>query len=203
MISFKANVISYPKIDILGKDKKYHKQEVAFLELDCNMDSDVYCIKEASKKWKYGNTFANDIAASMDTINKKIRLYDYYDWDKEKRFFALTKQTNGFLDLNPHKIIGVAEIDKEYDYPYNELEFLQVKPTLKRKRSNKPRKIKNIGRVLVNSILKVFNNKTLVVEPTKKAIPFYSKLGFKNCREIKFPGFITEKTMVHLRKAKI
>ena len=202
MISFKANLINTTTVDRINPDSSYTRQKVAFVELDHTSDSDIECLKAVNKKWNRETTFADDILSDMLSHKTLLEKYDYNEQLDERRFFAITRQQSDYSSLNATKIIALAEMKKDYDYPYYELDLLQVKPSLKKGKDSTVRKIKNIGRSMVQSILSLYKDKTIIVEPLKSAMGFYDKLGFKLCKESNLSGMFTNKTMAYIRHLK-
>lgn len=171
MINFKAKPI-YPvnimKIDGVGYRTK---TPANFVELESNSYSDVLALSRAAMLWDKENNNKTTLAAAIfsDFVD---------DYTKpEFKFFAVTKQMEGFDRLNPDDILGIAEV-KPLTSKMQELVLLQTRPRDKFISQN--RKYTEVGRNLVESIISLFPKKDLLVEPLAEARDFYFKLGFKS-----------------------
>ena len=171
MINFKANLHSIGTVQKLDKSNHYTKQQASFVELDTKSKKDLNALERVATSWK-DNIYATDTYYRFkENFFKEQQEYN-------ERFFALTTQKKGFDKLDHHKILGVAEIYLPIDED-PEIEFLQTNPKFLKKNP----KIKHTGKVIIDKIKQILQNKTISLYSTYKAIPFYEKQGFKVIEE--------------------
>lgn len=171
MINFKAKRISPVVIEKKGPDNQYHKYNVTLVKLNPSVRNDVRCVETANLAWDNGNSLIDGIAVNMRDEFVKGRTED------ESRYYAITTQTNNFGKMIPDKILGIAGVLTTEDNGVDYIDAIQVRPN--NTRVNPERKFKNVGRVLLNSILDLAKNKDFVLEAREDVIPFYQKNGFK------------------------
>ncbi len=168
-INFTANHIK--NVSIARKYyNKYQPCKVSLVEFDPTNKKDIDAMYKTTDKWDESFTaFTYD---DMRTVNEKKELLP------NLHVYALTTQKSGFDKINPSKILGVVEIVEKYT-DGNKVEVLQTNPSHIKNFENKTPLFKHIGKRLVSFVKKKFNDKPLYLHPTKTAIPFYEKLGFK------------------------
>lgn len=184
-ISFKAKYIN--PVEIQKYDGKEYKSETAaFVELDY-IDSSI--IKAVNNKWnsKLVEGIYNSFAAKSNL----------------KHVFAVTTQIDSFERLNPDKVLGMALFEKyNKSNLFSEITFFQVAPEylsiqygntnltklkeyflkiLHKNKKNEPvPKYQHIGKALIKSIQKIYNNERIALFALPKAEKFYKKWDFIN-----------------------
>ena len=150
------------------KKKTYSPCKISFVEIEPNNPSDLKSLYEIAKHW-HGSTYAPDVALTAYHVSKNIL-------SKEKcKIYALTRQTEDFHELNPHKVLCLSDITLQDDKPI-EIEFLQVDPQMTCTVKNAA--YKNIGSGFLNTIKGLYN-KAITLTSVFSAIPFYEKNGFE------------------------
>ncbi len=179
-ISFKASYICDSQV------KRNNKPcSLSFVQIDTKNKSDIIALKELDSMWGK-KTFFSEISdnASQDNLYGLNSKYDQY--------YALTAQTKDFDKLDSEQILGLVQV--EPDLHCNEIKYLQVLPT--QNYSNPEREYKNLGSSIVNTIMKLFPEKKLMLYSSNSAINFYKKLGFTQDKsETRFNKFFFDKNM--------
>ena len=169
MITFGANLINKTNIQKYNVNKGYSEYSAYMIKLDPESQSDRFALSEINKSWKNSTTFADCIDNAFKL--KHIGSFEY----KNTEFFALTKQSSDFKNLNPNDILGLAMVDKNKSNV--NLRYLQCDPN--NNYSAEKRNFKYLGSVIISSLKKMFPDKTIFTNATVEAIPFYEKQGFK------------------------
>lgn len=150
------------------KKKTYSPCNISFVELEPHNDNDLKTLYEVAKYWD-SSSYAADVASVAAGIAK-----DFLPEDKYK-IYALTRQTENFHELNPHKILCLSDIELADNQPI-EIEFLQVNPQMTYAAKNAA--YKNIGGGFLNT-LKSLYNKAIILTSVFSAATFYEKNGFE------------------------
>lgn len=111
---------------------KAEPMEANLVELDLHSPSDLQTIQDVKAKW-VGAEFAEMICTPF--------------YSPDRRLYALTKQKDGFENLNPSDVLGAADVNLK-DKRAN-LRFLQADPHII---LDKNRSIKGIGASLMKSL---------------------------------------------------
>ena len=93
---------------------------------------------------------------------------------EDKKYYVLTCQKRNFEKLDPDSILGAVQVESHEKY--NEINYLQVIP--EQNYLNPEREYKNVGASIVDTILKLYPNKQLMLYSSNSAINFYKKIGF-------------------------
>ena len=160
-ISFQGNKIG--TASVLKKElltSKYSPKQVALVEFDFKSKDDLKTLKVLKKDW---NGFASDIYREAEK--------GYAD-----SVYALTTQKDTFEKITPQKVLGLAEVVNIGGGNIS-LEYLQTKPNYIFD-DDKIRKIKHIGKALIDSLKSKENVKSIQVNPLHSVIDFYKKQGF-------------------------
>ncbi len=170
MITFKAQFIKTANIKRKGIDSKYHDYQANIVELNTNSNADYITLNKTNCEWGNCKTILHDIAKIFNFLHLKERE------SQQERFFALTKQTENFENLDENKILGVLQTKRQKDNTL-EIENFQVSPDTNYDAIF--RKYKHTGKALLESIKEIFEkDNKIVLEAEKSAIPFYEKYGF-------------------------
>lgn len=168
MISFEARYISSPTIQRLDTKNNAFDRKASFIELDPLSKSDLDIIGSVNNNWENRGTYAENIFARMVDCN----------WEEcagSRKFFALTTQNQAFDNLRSEDILGLAQVNHGNDKV--KLCFLQVDPSTNYHAADKS--YKGVGSAIIESLIKFFQGKSIILEASNDAIPFYKKLGFK------------------------
>ena len=171
-LSFKAKFVDTATIKKLH-NYKYKNEPVNILALEKN---DLAQLKQIAKDWKteYSQYIYNNAKEELRPVNLN---YDIY---------VLTNQTENFKTLNPDRVYGICEfnrcinhnnltlLDVKPEYCYNKRDFKSILSLF----SKNKRKIKHIGRGLIDFLKKETKNKPLEVYSSGDSIEFYKKNGF-------------------------
>ena len=170
MISFKAKLIGSTTIQCYNNKKKaYEDCNVSFIRFSKHSKSDLMAVQKVSKMWQPQDKYAKNIAKNFCyEYSKKYNQY-YND-----NFFALTLQDCNYENVDPTKVLGMAEALKKRKTFY--LDFLQTNP--KYKYGDKKRKYKNIGTAIIESLKNIKRIKSIILIPNNFAVKFYEKCGF-------------------------
>ena len=96
-----------------------------------------------------------------------------------KYYYALTKQKDGFENLDSSSVLGIAEITDNSAGNYR-VNYIQVDPKYEYDEERKSAsKYKSIGRAMMKTFEKIFDFKKITVSPVFSACEFYEKLGYK------------------------
>lgn len=168
-INFTANHIKNVNIA-----KRYYNNykpcKVALVEMESTNPGDIKAIEKTANKW--------DISFTVFTHQDMLEAQKNEELLPKLKVYALTKQKNNFEKMNYSDILGVIEVVKKDD-PGTKIEILQTKPSFINDKHNKKPAFTHIGKNLVNYVKKEYNKEPLYVNPTKVAVPFYEKLGFR------------------------
>lgn len=176
MISFKANYIGSANIKDSYRDKNQVNCNVSFVEVNPQSESDVTTMREVTLNW------------GRDSYATNIMEYFQYshfcgeDFD-ENRFFALTTQKNNFEKLEADDVLALALVFKESKRRVD-LKYLQVDP--ENNYFSGERRYEGIGRGILQSICKLFENKDIFLQSVKTACEFYKLQGFKQIKNTTF-----------------
>lgn len=170
MITFRAQCYSTTEYLQKNNKKKYIPTPASFVEINYKEKEDLSAIIKTSEIWRKNNdgktTFASEIAYNA-----------YYYHNKPiSKIYALTKQMNDFKNLIPEKILAIMEVLPRDNF--NEILLLQVDPL--KNFEKKLRECKNIGSAFIQSFIKMFPKKDIILEPLENAREFYLKQGFEN-----------------------
>lgn len=133
--------------------------EANLVELDLHSPEDLKTIQAVKEKW-VGAEFAQMICSP------------YYSPDR--KLYALTKQKDGFENLNPSEVLGAADVNLK-DKRAN-IRFLQADPNII---FAKERSIKGIGNSLMTSLadhLGKCGYETMGIFANRFVTPFYEKV---------------------------
>ena len=169
MITFQARYIN--TAEILKKDTRncYNPCKTAFIEFNPKEFNDVTSIIDAVSDWNSQPNFAECIAESAELV---FRMQDEFP-DLNRRFFAITKQKDGFDKIKPANILGVLQLSKFSD-KCNIIDFVQVS-------HGGEDLFKHVGSSILQRVRELFpDKKTILFPATKELIPFYQKNGFKS-----------------------
>lgn len=167
-ISFGAKYISTPTIQKFDNNKKgFVDKKVSLVQFEPQNLSDKLAIKIVNNKWgRYFITQSMYLCADM--LSKKETSKDV------NKILMLTEQTDNFKKLDATKILALAQTQKNENVPM-ELKWLQVNPKFQYPKEG--REIKNIGKAVVDSLKKMYNE--LILDATPNAKRFYIKQGFE------------------------
>lgn len=167
-ISFGAKYISTPTIQKYDKlQNKFVDKKVSLVEFEPQNLSDKLAIKITNNKWgKYFITQSMYLCADMLSKNETSK--------DVNKILMLTEQTDNFKKLDATKILALAQTQKNKNVPM-ELKWLQVNP--KFQYLNTSREIKNVGKAVVDSLKKMYDE--LILDATSNAKKFYIKQGFE------------------------
>lgn len=95
------------------------------------------------------------------------------------KYYVLTEQKKDFETLIPEKVLGLVSVEKSFPNPRsNTIRYLQTNPIYKFSVENS--KYKRIGTMLVDSLIKLFPKKNIVLTSDGESLRFYQKLRFEN-----------------------
>lgn len=169
-ISFGANFNNYAKI--LKKDKisgKYLPENVSFVTVDSRNISDLNALKEVYNAW------GRDVLTE-GILNAAVAKSCGDRYFLRNKIFALTSQMEDFENLNPSKILGVADIRVLGSKGNIFLELLKVNPFLKGEQNPD---IKKIGTAILDSLKEKFSRILLVSLDKPEVKDFYRRNAFK------------------------
>ncbi len=163
MLTFQANYLSSATIERINVYKNCPKK-VAFVEINPAQKGDVATMHKTAIKWDKigGDGFAYDICKA---INNGVK----------DRFFVLTTQSDNFDKLDHNQILSMAQVKTEKEGE-SFVEYLQVDPENFRTAENPEFRL--IGTAMLNSLKKIFYNKSILLDSVRNAISFYLKNGF-------------------------
>lgn len=168
-ISFGANFCNYAKVLKYEKScGKYNPEDVSFVIIDSNNESDILALKEVYRDWN------SDVLAEaiLRTAVSKAFGERYFARNK---VFALTVQGDKFEKLNPKEIIGLADIRVLNSKGHIFLEHIKVKPLFNEFRGEI---IKKIGSAILDSLKAKFPQIYLVALEKQQVKDFYLRNGF-------------------------
>lgn len=171
MITFKANFINTSSIQKYKNKKQGYKPVLAnFVELNPFSKSDAMALDETERFWASGDTY-------LGKINHNFHRYQYTGESSfDTHFFALTTQEEDFKNFAPENILGAVQVSKIGE-DYIQIDMLQSDPD--NNHFSKHPMFKEIGTAIVKSLIELFKDKVILLQPDKNAIPFYKKLGFQ------------------------
>ncbi len=179
-ISFKGHYICDSQV------KRNNKPcALSFVQIDTKNKSDIAALKELDYMYERKSYFG-DISdnASLD-YRCNISFND-------KKYYVLTSQKRDFEKLDSDMILGAVQVEPHENC--NEINYLQVIP--EQNYFNPEREYKNLGSSIVNTIMKLFPEKKLMLYSSNSAINFYKKLGFTQDKsETRFNKFFFDKNM--------
>ena len=165
-INFKANFINKTSVKKLSPvTKEFVSHEVSFVEINPRLKDDIKALKKMANLWGEDSVFASTI---FYFAKKDPR-------DPRKRTFLLTDQKDSFEKLEPQKILGITQLDKE-KAGESCIEYLETKPEFQC--CNNEREYKELGSTILDSLKKVFQDKTLKVDYIFDRVDFYLNNGF-------------------------
>ena len=173
-IAFKSIFISSPNIEKVTKNR-VNNHKVSFVEIDVKNSKDIDALEYIAVNWEQGRSYAANIYNDAyfdykDSEIKKLPAYKYY---------ALTEQKNDFDTLIPEKVLGLVSVEKNFpNSRSNTIRYLQTNPIYKFSVENS--KYKRIGTMLVDSLIKLFPKKNIVLTSDGESLRFYQKLRFEN-----------------------
>jgi len=171
MISFKAKLLGETTVKCYNNEKyAYEDCPAYFIRFDKHSKADLQSVLDVSKSWRPKDRFAKNIAKNFS--------YEYtkkFNTRYNNNFFALTIQKDKFKNVDPTKVLGMAEILKKGKT--FSLEFLQVDP--KYNYGVKNRKFKNAGLAIIESLKNMRNIKSIILIPSAISTEFYKKCGFE------------------------
>ena len=174
MISFKAKFINYGYVQTLDTNNKKKRQKVAFVELDPKYYKDFNAVNKVVGSWGFNAPIGQHIRKSMEERNDEFVYYD-------EQFFALTEQRDSFLSLEPSKILGLIQMNKDtYSDDGMKIEYLQVRPDCCGSHNMK-KNVYNAGKRILKYIEKIFKNSDIYVASAPGAVDFYKKCGYEVC----------------------
>ena len=172
-INFKANLISNPTILKKKTDIK-NTAKASFVEINPLEYSDIYSLKNIANLWRRrsSNTnFADDIYCSA---NNDYFLMNFFG---NNRYFALTTQRQGFENLDPFEVLGLAQLRKIEDGHY--LDFIKISPD--EARGAEIAQFKHLGTTFIRCLQKLNDVEKITLAPLISLKDcFYSKLGFND-----------------------
>lgn len=191
-INFKGSFINNVYIKKYNKND-YISHQVSFVEINPRNKNDLKALEQIKDNWfgLYEGVIYN--SAFNDSMLPENR---------NRSFYALTKQVDNFEKMDSSKILGIIELGKLNKY--NTVNFLQVDPqylsekTQKKfwaqSRQNKShnKKYKGIGSAILEA-LKKMSDKSIDLYALKGTEDFYQKNGFKLKSLLKPNYFIWKK----------
>lgn len=174
MINFKANLINNTNVKCLNRNGNYKNLPVSFVELDIDSDLDLETLLKVKETWGYEDDYAKLVYNSFEQYHNKTLT------NKTKKFYALTSQCCGFNNLDETKILGITQIYRDASR-YFEIEALQTNPKYRYGKEN--RKIKHVGKAIIESLKDVFKGDEIHLFTTKAGRPLYQKLGFETVKD--------------------
>ena len=174
-ISFGANFIK--NTTILQKDKSgnFKPYDVALVELDPYSKNDIATMAEIADEWFSWESFTPQILESMENISDRHQMIR-----SERKFYALTTQTDNFEKLDQMNILNTAQVS---DYRFNQikLDFIETNPAYKHKEAKSC--YKHIGTAMLNCIKELYSKKDIYLRAIDDAVDFYLLNGFKRVSE--------------------
>lgn len=172
-INFTANHVK--NVTIAKKCfNKYQPCRVSLVELDPANKRDVKVISDTADKW--------DISFTCFTIEDMLAARSNSEALEKLKVYALTKQKSGFDRMKYSDVLGVIQVKKGYE-DGNKIEVLQTNPKYIKDQKNKFPAFRHIGKKLTKFVQKEYSEAPLYVHPTRFAVPFYEKLGFRSCEK--------------------
>ena len=162
-VSFKANYIGKVSVQ-KSYYKKYKPFDVSLVKMNPSNESDIRAVLKTTSLWDDSLT-----AFTYDDMKKNI----------STDIFALTTQKNNLKKPLASKILGLIQLS---DNPKGgkRIDVLQTNPKyIHNKVLNDSPKYKHIGQTLVEFATTKFSDENFYAHPTKSAVPFYKKQGFR------------------------
>ena len=161
-VNFKGNYLNSTNVKKLNPTTRKFAPELAhFVEIDSRNKKDIKALKRVAQTWN-NDSYAN-------------RIYQNAKSKPNLKTYILTRQDSNYEILESDNILGLCQLSKE-NYDVFCIEHLQTKPEYVQE--NKNREYKTIGRSILDSLKKVFHDKTLRVNYLFEKIPFYMDNGF-------------------------
>ena len=183
-VNFTANHIK--NVTIAKKHfNKYKPCRVSLVELDAANKNDVKVISDTAGKW--------DISFTCFTYEDMIDAQANTEAFDALKVYALTKQKTDFDKMKYSDVLGVIEVKKDYKNG-NKVEVLQTNPKFIKEKFNPLPAFKHIGKRLTKFVKEEFGTKPLYVHPTRKAMPFYERLGFKRSSDCDLLWYLPPKS---------
>ena len=171
MISFKAKLIGETTIKRYNNEKyAYEDCPAYFIRFNKHSKTDLKSIETVSALWHPREKYAKNIAKNFCHEYQKKFNNAYND-----NFFAITLQNNHFENIDPEKVLGMAEALKKRKTFY--LDFLQVHPNYSF--GVLRRKFKNVGSAIIESMKNMPRIKDIILVPNSFSIGFYKECGFE------------------------
>lgn len=170
-INFTANFITNKRILKRNENGMYAPYNISVVELDKNNEKDKEALHDTVVDWYYDNA-----RYIFDIYHEADKDYDYPNVNQE-HFYAITKQTSNFDDLEYKEILGLM-LFSETKLKEDEINFLQVKPTTNKHQSY-IQEYKNVGKTLIEFLKETKNKKTIMVNSVPEMVDFYKKQNFK------------------------
>lgn len=169
MISFKANLIQPVLIERMSQSVP-----ASFVELDNASKQDLKTLRQVSRSWDNGKTYAWDVYNFFS-----CQLED----DEQRRYFAITTQKQSLENLDSNRVLGVAQMMDEKEHYL--LEFLQVDP--ENNFSAFYRIFKGVGAAMLTVLKTLFNDKDIFLRPANQMVSvFYEKQNFEFLKETRY-----------------
>lgn len=167
-INFGAQFISNANIKHYDKDTdKYKDVSASFVEMNPKDKDDVTSVCDAVNFW-YLDLYGGNIANVMKSV------YAGKEKAPSDKIYALTTQKDKFSKVNPDNIEALAHV-----FETNKrvrLVYLQVNPDMIYQFNPE---YKYIGKSMIDSLKDKYNDRSIVVVPSKSAKKFYEKQGFE------------------------
>lgn len=139
--------------------KQYLPCEANIVELDYNIPADKKVAEELCKTWQ-GAEF--------------IPMISGWTTSPSRRVFAITTQNSGYENMDPSKIMGVADFTLKDTH--STTRFLQTKPEII---NASDREIKGVGRSLMHELVSYFKGlgyQDMSLFSAQSIKPFYRKI---------------------------
>ena len=171
MITFKSSFINNVNIPIIKPEEKKTDQGCSLVEFNTNSESDYKLLKDLSKNWNNGRSYAADVFDYF-SVQRVCQGKTYFP---NHRYFGLIENTND--KVNSDSVLGVINILEQTEDNSCILAYLQVNPENVYGAEN--RKLKHIGELLVKNILDIISAKTYkAIAVNKNSKLFFEKLNF-------------------------
>lgn len=144
-MNFKAQLSSKVKIKHFQKGK-WQDKSVSFIKFDTNKRKDRAAIEEVSKLWQ-GKNYSASISEEAEILKKNSKVY------------GITLQNEDFSNINSEKVLGLLTTD-EIDKSTKAVEIYRMGVIPEFSHSQKNRKVKHIGKALIEGLKKVAEKQT-------------------------------------------
>ena len=170
-ISFRAIPIN--KTYVKKLDKKTNKFlicPVNFVKIDAVNRLDLEAIDNVANNWENAK-YIQPIATSAHWLNEGSR--------NNVDIYAITTQQSDYGKLDYDKILCMAEMRDDNDYPkYKRLFYIQVKPNAINVNQKDNKNFKYIGSAMLDSLKQICKNICLYTEKDENIVNFYKRNGF-------------------------